>query len=117
MGLAANLINFKFGETVRVSVLAKERDGTVLANADTATMTFKLAALDTGVAIHTFTTTPEINLTDIPTADFTIVLPTATIPLILEGVSYRWDIWTTSVGGDVLHQAGGVLNLGSVAEL
>lgn len=117
MGLAANLTDFQFGETVRFTVLAKERDETALASADTATMTLKLASLSTGGVLHTFTTTPEITLTDIPTADFTIALPKATISTILEGVSYRWDVWTTSAGGDVLHQAGGVLNLGSGAEI
>ena len=117
MGVEVNLLKFKFGETVRFTILAKERDGTALASANTATMTLKIASILIGDILHTFTTVPEITLTDIPTADFTIVLPKAAIPQVLEGVSYRWDAWTTSASGDVLHQAGGALNLGSVVEL
>ena len=117
MGSTVNLTAFRFGETVRVSLLAKERDGTVLDSPASATMTFKIAGSVADDAIHTFTTTPEITLADEPTSDFTIVLPAATIPLVLEGVSYRWDAWTTSVGGDVLHQSGGVLNLRSTVQL
>ena len=117
MGLAANLTDFQFGETVRVTVLAKERDGAALDSAATATMTLKIAEFVADDAIYMFTTTPQITLTDEPTADFTIALTAADIALILEGVSYRWDVWTTSAGADVLHQAGGVLNLRSAVQL
>ncbi len=111
MGLALNLLEFQIGETIRITVLAKERDGSVLASASTATMALHIALLPADVAIYVFNTTPEITLADEPTADFTIALPAATIPLLLEGVAHRFDIFTTSAGGDVLHQAGGVLKL------
>ena len=117
MGVVVNLLDFAIGETVRITVLAKERDGTVLLSPGTATMTLNIAALPADTPIVTFNTTPEITLTDTPTSDFTIALPTAAIPLILEGITYRYDIYTASAGGDVLHQAGGALRLKPAIEL
>ena len=116
MGLAKNLLDFQIGETVRFAVLAKERDGSALNSPGTATMSVHIALTTASLAIHVFNTAPEVTLTDAPTAEFTIVLPTATIPTLLEGVVYRYDIYTTSSGGDILHQAGGALRLKPAVE-
>ncbi len=116
MGLAINLLEFHIGETIRITVLAKERGGSALASAATATMSVHIADSAASLAIHVFNTTPEVTLTDAPTANFTIVLPVATIPTLLEGTVYRYDIYTTSSGGDILHQAGGALVLKPAVE-
>lgn len=111
MGLVLDLLGFYAGETVQCSVLAKERDGSVLTSPATATMTMRIARTAFTVSLYEFNTTPEITLTDVPTAEFTIFLPAATIPLLTEEVEYHYDIYTTSAGGDILHQVGGVLQL------
>ncbi len=116
MGLAKNLLDFQIGETIRISVLAKERDESALASPATATMSVHIALTTSNTAIYVFNTTPEVTLTDAPTAEFTIVLPATTIPLLLEGVTYRYDIFSTSAGADVLHQAGGAFKLNPAVE-
>ena len=116
MGLAKNLLDFHIGETIRITVLAKERDGSVLDSPATATMSVHIALTAGDLAIHVFNTVPEVTLTDEPTAEFAIVLPAATIPTILEGKVYRFDVFTTSSGGDILHQAGGALRLKPAVE-
>jgi len=106
MGTIANLMYFYAGETVRFTVLAKNRDGTVLTTPGSATMTVRISNKASEDSLYEFTTTPEVTLTTSLTGLFTIVLPAATIPLCLEGQTYRFDIFTT-LSGDVLHQAGG----------
>lgn len=115
MGRILDLEGFHIGETVQCAVFAKERDKTVLVSASTATMTMRISRTAFTTSIYVFNTTPEIVLADEPTAEFTIVLPAATIPLLTEEIKYHYDIYTTSAAGDILHQVGGVLQLqGSV---
>ena len=116
MGLALNLLEFVAGETIRFTLAAKERDGTVLASAATATLALNIAKSTGSAELYSFDTTPQVTLTDAPTAIWTVAVAAAAIPLVLEGVSYRYDIYTTSVAGDVLHQVGGVLKLLPAAE-
>lgn len=116
MGLAKNLLDFQIGETIRITVLAKERDGSVLNTPATATMSVHIALSPSDLAIHVFNTTPEVTLTDETAAEFTIVLPATAIPTLLEDTVYRYDIYTTSAGDDILHQAGGALKLKPAVE-
>ena len=116
MGAVANLLKFAIGETVRFTVAAKNRDGTALSSAASATFTLNIAASTASVPIYAFNTTPVVTLTDAGTALFTVVIPTATIPLLTEGTTYRYDIYTTATG-DVLHQVGGALVLQPGVEL
>ena len=111
MGLEKNLLDLYISETIKISVLAKERDKTVLLNPATATFSFRIGVDTASDPIYEFTTTPEVSLVDIPTAKWLVTLPSSTIPLIEEGVTYRYDIYTTSAGGDQIHQAGGAFVL------
>jgi hypothetical protein len=106
-----NLLDFYIGETIRFDILAKERDGTALASPSTATMTLRISDSPESASLYSFDTSPEITLADVPTSRFSVILPSATIPLIEEGVTYRYDIYTASAGGDILHQVGGALVL------
>lgn len=117
MAYTLNLLDFPIGQTVRFTVAAKERDGTALLSAASATFTLNIATSASTVPLYTFNTTPVVTLTDAGTALFTIVLPTATIALLTEGTTYRYDIYTTASGGDVLHQVGGALVLQPGVEL
>ncbi len=107
----ANLVGFYFEETVAFTVLAKERDGSLLLSPATATMTIRIADNAASDSIYSFNGSPEVTLDDEPTAAFKIVLPAATIPLVLEDTEYRYDVYTLASGGDRLHQIGGVLRL------
>ena len=118
MAYTLNLLDFPIGQTIRFTVAAKERDGTILDSPASATFTLNIATSASTVPIYTFNTTPEITMTDAGTSLFTVVLPAATIPLIVEGTVYRYDIYTTaSATGDVLHQVGGALVLQPGVEL
>lgn len=107
----ANLVGFYFEETVVFTVLAKERDGSILVTPETATMTIRIAEDAKSDSIYSFNGSPEVLLNDAPTSKWRIVLPAATIPLVLEDIEYRYDIYTVSAGADRLHQIGGVLRL------
>ena len=112
----ANLVGFYFEETIIFTILAKERDGTLLITPATQTMTIRIADDAKSAAIYSFNTTPQITLSDVPTAEFTIKLTAADIPLILEDTEYRYDIYTVSASLDRLHQKGGVLKLRAAVE-
>ena len=73
--------------------------------------------VDTDTApIYTFDSSPQVVLDDEPTAAFSVHLnPTTDIPLLEEGETYRYDVFTTSAAGDKLHQKGGALRLRPVA--
>ncbi len=107
----ANLVGYYFQETVLFTVLAKERDGTILLSPATAVMIIRIADNASSDSIYSFNTTPEVEMTDVGTSEFTIALPAATIPLVFEDTEYRYDIYTVSPGGDRLHQIGGALRL------
>lgn len=116
MGTVANLLEFAAGETIRITVLAKNRDGTALTGAATQTMAINIAKSTSSAILYSFDSSPQISLTTELTAEFTIAIAASAIPLLLEGVTYRYDIYTTSSGADVLHQVGGVLKLLPAAE-
>ncbi len=113
----ANLIGFYFQETIVFTVLAKERDGTILLSPATATMTIFIANDAASDSIYSFSASPEVVLDDAGTSAFKIVLPAAAIPLILENTEYRYDVYTVAGGGDRLHQIGGALKLRPAVEV
>ncbi len=112
----ANLVGFYFQETVVFTVLAKERDGSILLSPGSATLTVRIADDARSDAIYSFAASPEVILTDIPSSEWRIVLPAITIPLLLEDTEYRYDIYTVSGGGDRLHQKGGVFKFRPAVE-
>ena len=112
MSTKQNILDFSKGEGLAINLSLQNRDETPLVDAATQTIDFVISAsAETDPPIAEFDTTPQIVLVDAPTAAWTVAIAPADLSALTEGVEYRYDVWSTSVAGLVLHQIGGALLL------
>lgn len=82
------------GDTIDITVYAKNRDGTALINAASQTMTMTISATFNGAPVLEFNASPQITLQDTPTAEFLIRLQGSDYVTLTEDVRYFYNIWT-----------------------
>lgn len=105
-----NILEFSKGEGLAIGLTLHNRDETPLVDAATQTIDFVIStSAETDPPLYEFNTTPQIVLNDAPTAVWTVAIAPADISALVEGVEYRYDIWSTSAAGLPLHQIGGAL--------
>jgi hypothetical protein len=110
MGAVADLDGWRVGETLRLTVSAREQDGTALASPDTATLSFVVGPPRLGPVLLSFDAAPQIVLTDAVESIWTVSLSPVDLAPLGWGIAYRYDIWSDQ-GAVRLHQIGGTLYL------
>lgn len=104
-------LTFRHGETVQISISAKERDGTTaLASAGSATLYLTIAAAEDADPLYQFSSSPQVVLGDGPTARWDVTLAPADVPLLTEARTYFLNVWTVRTG-TVIFQARATLTL------
>ncbi len=112
MAKTQDIKTFSKDETVEVTLLLRNRDGTVITSAATVAVDLVISKDGTSDAVYEFDTTPQIILADAPTGQWNVTLEPADVVNLKEGAEYRYDVWSTGSGGTPrLHQITGVLQL------
>jgi hypothetical protein len=110
MATKVDIIGFHKGEAVSITLLAKEPDGTVLANAASTVITMRIGTSVGGDADLIFSTTEgSITLTDGPTAEFAILLTPTGLTNAIEGKLYKHNIWSGTGATSLLQAKGAFL--------
>jgi hypothetical protein len=108
--MAANtdITGFFKGEVVDITFLAKNRDGSILSSAATATVSITIGLTPKGDPLLEFTTvTGEISLISAPAGSFRILLDTTKLASLTEGKIYHYNIWTWQSASSKTLQAQG----------
>lgn len=108
--MAANtdITGFFKGEVVDISFLAKNRDGSILSSAATATVSITIGLTPQGDPLLEYTTvTGEISLTSAPAGSFRILLDPTDLATLVEGKIYYYNIWTWQSAASKTLQANG----------
>jgi hypothetical protein len=95
--MAANtdITGFFKGEVVDINFLAKNRDGSILSSAATATVSMTIGNNPIDSPLLTFQTgSAEITLTSAPAGSFRIFLDPTDLATLAEGKVYYYNIWT-----------------------
>ena len=106
------IYGFALGESASFTVLARERDGSVLATPGSQTVTFTLASSPSGPPlIEESTAGANVVLGSASVADFTITItPFAqTSAGIAAGRVYYYNVWSDDGAGTILRQLHGTV--------
>ena len=101
--------NFFKGETVELTVLAKNLDGTPLTNPADYSLIFTVGL--TAEAIPFLEFPSNYTLIDAPTAAFNITLTATELATMVEGRNYYYNIWSQGLTGDPRLQCKGKIVL------
>lgn len=108
--MAANtdITGFYKGEVVDITFLAKNRDGSILNSAATATVSMTIGVTPKDEPSLEFTTVSgKITLVSAPAGSFRIYLDTTDLTTLVEGKVYYYNIWTWQTGTEKTLQAYG----------
>jgi hypothetical protein len=108
MAAITDITGFFKGEVVDITFLAKNRDGTVLSSAGTATVLMTIGATPKDAPLLTFTTVSgEITLISAPAGSFRIIIDETDLSTLVEGKTYYYNLWTYQIVSDKTLQAYG----------
>jgi hypothetical protein len=103
------ITNFFKGESIELTVLAKNNDGTTLT--DPADYSLLLTVGVNAGAVPFVEFNSHYTLIDPPTATFNITVPNAELTDLLEGKTYYYNIWSQGLSGDPRLQCKGKIVL------
>lgn len=114
MATVLNIADFHHGETLVITLSAKNPDGSVITNAANQTVTWQISNKEDGPAVLSFDTAPQVVLQDAPTGVWDLSLQFADYNTFLrETKTYYYNVWTTDLSGTNLLQVKGTLAMGS----
>lgn len=112
MSQSINIDGFHKDEDVGFTLLAKARDGSVIANPATQDVIFNIGSTPEGAADLTFSkNSGDATLTDVDTALYTFAISAADLTSLDENRTYYYTLWTKSATNDKILQNKGVFRL------
>jgi len=112
MATSYDITDFHKGEFVQFTLLAKDRDDTVITTPASQTVTMTIGTTADGSLSWEFSTaTGHITLTDESTGEFTISLTPSDLISVQENSTYYYNIWTELSPSQPLLQAKGKFRL------
>lgn len=100
-----DITSFHHGETVRFSINAKSRDGSIISNAANQTLTFLIGATPGGDPIIEANSSPQVVLVDAADGTYLVAVPASSYAAQLsEDTLYHYMITTTAPGEEPIVQ-------------
>ena len=109
MGQRQDITEYIKNETIVIGALLRTREGDAL-DPTPLTLAFIVSEPKTAKKL-VVVPAADIDVVSIPNGEITITIPAAAQRNLTPGVVYRYDFWSTSLLGEVLHQAGGQFQL------